>query len=97
MVRRASDPKRTLQDVPLTVLVDRIVRRIALESGDDPLLCGRDLRAAIDDWQESRIMLEVVVRTSWKEIGDRLGVSAQAAHRKYGPSFPAGSDPRPTG
>jgi len=85
MTRRQPDPRRELQGVELTYVVGGIAARLSRETGDDELQCARDLHAAIDRWVGSRVALAKMQGETWKQIGDRLGVSAQAAQQKYGP------------
>jgi hypothetical protein len=83
MPYRRPDPNRVLQGTPLTNLVGAIVRRLALASGEDELQCARDLAAAVNRYIDNHLMLDVIPGSTWREIGDRLGVSPQAAHKKY--------------
>ena len=85
MTRRQPDPRRELQGVGLTYVVGEIAARLSRETGDDELQCARDLHAAIDRWIGSRVTLAQVQGATWKQIAERLGVSAQAAQQKYGP------------
>lgn len=84
MAKSGGNPKLHLQGVELTQVVRAIARRLAAQNGSEPLHCARDLRAAIDLWVDTEVLLAQTRGATYKEIGDMLGVSAQAAHRKYG-------------
>jgi hypothetical protein len=84
--RRPAEPHRIIgDDVDLMSVAGTILDRLSRQYGGDPLLYARDLHAAIDAWVGRAILLDIVQGKTWKQIGDRLGVSAQAAHRKYRP------------
>ena len=62
--------------------------RTALEfaEGDDPrraLAAAADLRREAERLQDTAVRRARVAGLSWQEIAELLGVSKQAAHRKY--------------
>jgi len=89
-------------DAYLATVVRKLVDRLAAqESASTDLLAKIEIAArlnrAIEEHLERLIVradrdLAVDVqsgppkRPTWKEIGQSLGISAQAAHRKYGPA-----------
>jgi hypothetical protein len=93
---RAPAPRSRFCDVLVRVAVRRIG---AAEEDDTPqgrlrLLCG--IREAAEDAIRQQVLLSrVVYGMSWSDIGQALGVSAQAAHRKY--KEPPAPAPAPAG
>jgi FixJ family two-component response regulator len=80
---RPPNPKLKLGDTPLRELVGKIVERLVNEYGEDKFQYALDLRAAVDSYVEHNISMALLAGATWKQIGEHLGVSAQAAHRKY--------------
>ncbi|HEY9376907.1 MAG TPA: hypothetical protein VIQ02_07405 [Jiangellaceae bacterium] len=78
------DPKRRVRDNPLTHVVERLAARMVSESGGTNLRALTDIRAAAEHQIRIVILLDRVFGRSWRDIGQDLGVSAQAVHRKYG-------------
>ena len=83
MAARKPEPERLIKDVSLVDLVGRIVARLSAQTGEPDYLAARDLKAAVDSWLYRQVLLDIVLGRPWKEIGEKLGISAQAAHRKY--------------
>jgi len=85
MTRRRPQPYRVvggeLHDYARSVIV-----QLGKQEGDHWYRVGRDFKAAIDVAirRDIRRRLADNPGLTWKTIGDELGVSAQAAHRKYG-------------
>ena len=55
--------------------------------GDDwarGLKAARDLRAALDDAERAAVEAARSAGATWEQIGEALGTSRQAAHRKWG-------------
>jgi DNA-binding Lrp family transcriptional regulator len=50
---------------------------------------SKDLKAAVELQQDIRFSIDVIVRQlrnegeTWREIGERLGISRQAAHERF--------------
>ncbi len=86
MTRRRPQPYRVITWEELHAYAMRLMRDVSERSGDHPYRCGRDLKAAIDVAirRDIRRRLADNPELTWKTIGEELGVSAQAAHRKYG-------------
>jgi hypothetical protein len=74
--------------------MERIAARLARESGGTELRALADMKAAIQVVIDRTVDMRYHVgftsfggasgeRATWKEIGEDLGVSAQAAHRRY--------------
>lgn len=78
-------PEREINGTPLRYVVDRLARRLASESGESHIRALADIQTAVDHTLRSTILLQRVLRDppTWAAIGADLGVSAQAAHRKY--------------
>jgi hypothetical protein len=98
MASRKPDPDRPVEGTTLRIAIERLALRAVKDSGGTTLRALADIRAAVDaaierdiandgSLHDPEILFERVVgarrRRSWREIGDDLGVSAQAAHRKY--------------
>jgi hypothetical protein len=62
------------------------VRRLAQDEGDTSLAnrlhLAADLRVAAEQNLESHVALAQRILT-WRQIGDAIGVSAQAAHERF--------------
>jgi hypothetical protein len=91
---RRPNPVLALQGVELKHLVGAIIRRMSQESGEHEYQCARDLHAAIEDWLKPGILLDQVLGggLTYKKLGEQLGISAQAAHKRYGPRRKPKSD-----
>jgi hypothetical protein len=86
MATTRPDPERRVAGISLGAVVRRLASRIVEESGGSQLQALADIRAAAERQIRVEILLlrtTIVPPPSWREIGDDLGVSAQAAHRKY--------------
>lgn len=84
MEKYTPDGHRTVADVPLSLVMHRLAIRVAKERGIEPLSALADLRRAVEIAIERELLFPLVLKElTWSEIGSRLGVSAQAAHRKY--------------
>jgi hypothetical protein len=100
MGSRTLDPDRSVEGATLRTVIGRLARRIVIDSGGTKLRALADIRAAVEANIRDEIhgggaigAEELLDRVSyganpertWRQIGEDLGVSAQAAHRKYGP------------
>ena len=84
MEHRRADPAREVQGVPINVVIRRLAARAARD-GESELRALADLRAAVDQEIAVAVTLALAVGgRTWRALGDDLGVSPQAAHRKYG-------------
>lgn len=83
------------------VAIERLALRIVRDSGGTKLRALADIRAAVESNTWTCIRLgsdpeDILERAggwkempTWREIGEDLGVSAQAAHRKYSSKKPS--------
>ncbi len=67
----------------LRAIVRKLARRMARDTGMTELRALADIRRAVEKAISAEMLLTDGSRT-WKAIGDDLGVTAQAAHRRYG-------------
>lgn len=72
------------QDLLAKIQMAVRLRRALDEHIHDLVVFGQDRRLAELGQQDELFEPAVSVRPTWAEIGAALGVSAQAAHRKYG-------------
>jgi hypothetical protein len=107
MKPRTPDPNRPIEGTTIRTAVERLARRVVRESGGTTLRALADIRASVDAAICEQIDAAdgdqpgatTARRRSWRAIGDDLGVTAQAAHRKYrrraeaGPSSPSVDGP----
>jgi hypothetical protein len=86
MTRQIPDPDRVLEGVAFREALDRLARRAVRESGGTTLRALADLRAAVEYCiaVEARRSRASAAKLTWREVGHELGVSAQAAHQRYG-------------
>jgi hypothetical protein len=86
MARHVPDSDRTLEGVAFREALDRLALRAVRESGGTKLRALADLRAAVEYCivMEARRSRASVQKLTWREVGDELGVSAQAAQQRYG-------------
>jgi hypothetical protein len=86
MDKQRPDGQLVIGDVSLPYLVARILNRLARQHGGPPLSYAKHLREAIEVEVGNQVLFMRSRGDSWREIGAELGVTAQAAHRKYGTS-----------
>jgi len=87
--RRSPVPRPQVVDDDLGGLIDWLVDALMAQRPGSPRVKARLLAATwIRDAIEARLEAEIAMAraadgVSWSDIGQAIGVSAQAAHRKY--------------
>jgi hypothetical protein len=71
-------------EVPWTNLAEKLAAHVADKNGWTQLRALANLRTGIEQAIRAEVLLAVAVEgRTWQQIGEELGVSAQAAHRRY--------------
>ena len=82
--RRSPVPRPQAVDDYLGELIDWLAAQLQGSRGDARLRAAAGIRDAIEARLEAEVaMARATDGLSWSDIGRDIGVSAQAAHRKY--------------